>query len=384
MRHTMGGDVTSLCQGLSLRVLPALRSAAFAEAETATQAKDPRWHAAQTLVAALAAVLPSQAGIKANHSGALASEHRITDPAHPVVQLWREYWPCLEQALLPRWRPLSASDQPLATACERLAEAVVTVPVLLPEALRLLVQSAEQHALPEVQLRALGAIARQMPSPPLEPARAAEELLAAISGVTNALLRQARGVLSSPETVRALFHLLSMALGFGNQGICSGHVRPLLFRQYTLIGRCVNLLNEILPDCVSPGASAMMLRFALRLVSGDEAQQPAYRDGIVGLLPGLCASLCRALAAQEHLANLESSVDAGDILYRAADAFPTELPTALATGLRHVDVPEWARTQLQHHVESRAEWPKRWEWTTQLQTIVAEWQSERRKSFSQS
>eukprot|EP00927_Polykrikos_kofoidii_P034121 TRINITY_DN28952_c0_g2_i1.p1 TRINITY_DN28952_c0_g2~~TRINITY_DN28952_c0_g2_i1.p1 ORF type:complete len:984 (-),score=189.48 TRINITY_DN28952_c0_g2_i1:61-2781(-) len=379
IRHTMGGDATSLCQGLSTRVLPVLQAAAAAEAEAAVQTKqDLRWYAAQTVLATLAAVLPRR---RKGGSDSVAGEGVVTSEDHPAVLLWREYWSCLEAAMLPRWRPLCSDDQPLAAAAEVLAAAAVSVPVLLPDALRLLVQSVEHHVLPDVQLRALHVVLLKVPCPPLDPAVAAELLLKAILGVTSSLLSRAKDMLESPETLTALFRVLAAALASGRGGLCDGRLRPMLLVQVTLVCRCVGLLNEMLPDCTSPTAAEQMLRFAVRLVTGDELQQPAYRDGLAGQLPGLCASLCRALALQEHLAGPEGVVDAAEILYRAADAFPTELPGALAIGLRHVEVPEWSREQLRKHVETRKEWPKRWEWTVQLQQIVSEWQSEHRQAL---
>ena len=146
MRHAMGGDAALLCQGLSQEVLPRLRLKVEQEAEQALGKGDPPWNEAQAFFATLAAVLPK--------SGAA-----VMDPGHPAVALWGQQWPLLEAALL-RWEASAETDQPAQAAAEALAEAALALPALLPQALRLLVQSAEQQELPLV----LGA--ESPPTPP--------------------------------------------------------------------------------------------------------------------------------------------------------------------------------------------------------------------------
>ena len=314
MAHVMGHEAAMLCQGLSSSVLPALRGAVEGEVAAAT-AKGPLeqpWHAAQTLAATLAAMLPVSD----------AAHPPVVDAAHPVVALWREHWQFLEAALL-RWPP-SAGEQPLASAAEALAAVPAALPVLLPEVLRLLARSAASHRLPELQLKALRQALLTTPCPPLEPNHAAELLAAAICDAAEGLLgddERAAEVSRSAPTLEALYKLLVSALFQGKASELQGRLRALLLGRWEAIRRSMALLTLALPGCSSDGATEQMLRFALQLVLGEELRQAEHRLRVASLLPSLCGSLCRALVVQEHLASAEGgAVDVAELVYRASEA----------------------------------------------------------------
>mmetsp|Transcript_110813 Transcript_110813/g.324206 ORF Transcript_110813/g.324206 Transcript_110813/m.324206 type:complete len:308 (+) Transcript_110813:2-925(+) len=298
-----------------------------------------------------------------------------------MVGLWREHWPFLEAALL-RWPPSAAGDQPLAGAVDALTSAPAALPVLLPQVLHLLAQSAACHRLPDIQLRALRQVLYAIPSPPLPAAGAAELLAASITEAVGALVGdegRVGDVARSPPTLKALYKLLASSLFHGKGGLLEGRLRPLVLARWAILRRCMALLVQVLPGCTSDGATEQMLRFAVQLVTGEELSQLEHRGEVASLLPGLCSSLCRALVLQEHLASAEGgAVDVAELLYRAVESFPSEMPAALSTGLQHVsEISEGSRLLLHQHVEGFREWPRKWEWVVQLQNIIGEWQSER-------
>jgi len=362
MRHTLGGDAGLLCQGLG-RTLPMLRKAA--EAEAATEKADQPWHAAQTLFSSLAAALP-------------AVNQPVVEAVHPVVMLWKEYWVCIESALL-RWPVSSTNDQPLASAVEALKAAALSLPVLLPEALHLLTRSITHRDLPELQLRALTEIVLCVPCPPVDHARAADLLSTSVIAAGDALLERKKDLLESPDLLRALFKLFSS--GFAASS-CGGKLRTMLLANHTLAGRSISLVAETLPDCISAAAAEDMLHFTTLLMRGDDLRTASCRETLATSLPQLCYALCRALASQEYLAQYEGLIDVAEVLLSAADAFPAEMPVSLESGSSRVqELPEWSRCRLSQHVARRSEWPKKGEWVSHLQQIVYEWQGELRCKF---
>jgi len=352
MRHAMGSDAALLCQGLAQKIVPALCSASEAEAEAAPAESDPPWRAAQALFATLAATLPTEAAASAGSE-------------HPAVALWRERWPYVEAALL-RWKPSDASDQPLAAACEALAQAAQALPALLPEALQLLAKSVAQRDLPQIQLQALREVTATASCTATQ-----ELLVGTVLAAVDTLLAQQEILVASPATLTELFKLL------GNE-----RIRSLLVAQPAAGGRCLQFVILALPDCTSAEAASAMLRFTAGLAGNQEEldANEAHRSMLVAALPTLCAAVCRALATHEHLAELDDGLrGAAEFFLRYTDALPEQLPQALAAGLANAQVGEWSGARLQRLVAARADWPRLGEWLDQLQQIACEWQRERRR-----
>mmetsp|Transcript_46141 Transcript_46141/g.147360 ORF Transcript_46141/g.147360 Transcript_46141/m.147360 type:complete len:996 (+) Transcript_46141:54-3041(+) len=369
LRHTMGGDAAMLCQGLSAQIVPGLYNAAVAEATQAqSSSADLPWHAARTLIATLEAVLPP-------------AKAPVSDPGHPVIALWRGQWPFLEAALL-RWPSSPISDQPLAAAAEALGTAAARAPALLPEALALLSQSMVARSMPDAQLKALRAAILEAPCPPLDAAAAAPLLAEAVLRAADGALRRGGPDLGqSPTTLAALFALLEGALAGPRQGGEALRLWPLLLSQAEVMGRCVQLLCSALPGCASAEAAEQMLRFANRLLSVDRGRQiEAHQQMLRACLPNVCGAVCRALAAQEHMASWEGLVTAAELLWTAADALPEELEGALFAGLETLgELPAWSRMRMGKLVLNRAEWPKRSAWICEVHQLVQEWQREYRQ-----
>lgn len=372
MRHMMGGDTTLLCQGLSAQVLPVLRQATMAEAAEAEKKADPPWHAARTLFATLVALLPP------------VGDELIVDSSHPIAALWRSQWDCLQAALL-KWPASAVSDQPVAAAAEALGEAASRMPVLFPDALQLLSQSASQRQLPDAQLKALRKAVLKAPCPPLNPERAAELLGGAVLGAAEGLIGRPE-LQQSPTTLVAFFGLLAATIPEKSKLGCSLYLRSLMLAQPAMTGRCLGVLCEALPSSTSAQAAEQLLSYGVRLFSAEACQllgqqQPAHRAMLAASLPRMCAAFCRALALQEHLVTWEGLVDAAQLLYSAAELLPAELPGALVAGLEQVpEVPDWSRARLEHHVAQRKQWPKRSAWICEMQQIAQEWQRERRQA----
>merc|ERR1719253_128227 len=135
MRHAMGGDLGLLCHGLSQRALPLLCQAVSKEAESGHG--EGNWHAAQALFSTLSAVLPAVAPSAGD--------------VHPAVSLWKVHWKYFEAAML-EW-PLSATDEPAASAAQALGSAALALPEILPDAIQLIVRSILTRELPQVQLQ---------------------------------------------------------------------------------------------------------------------------------------------------------------------------------------------------------------------------------------
>merc|ERR1711924_43836 len=199
--HAMGSNPALLCQGLKEKALPLLREAVDLEQQDASTDNNPPWIATQALFSTLICALP---------------EGLSTDLAHPAVVVWREDWKYLEGALL-YWPQSSETDQPAAAASQALSAAVRSLPVLLPEALQLLSQSAKAHPTPDVQLDGLRDIALHVPCPPVDSSRAADVLSTAILGIFSDLLLQRReDLLTSPSTLTAVFRLQAEAVSMSN------------------------------------------------------------------------------------------------------------------------------------------------------------------------
>merc|ERR1719373_1032302 len=120
-----------------------------------------------------------------------------------------------------------------------------------------------------------------------------------------------------------------------------------------------------------------MMRYALRLMAAarTEPQVPGHREVLAASLRLLCCAVCRALAMQELFAAWEGLVDAAELLWVAADVFPSEFLTALDAGLEQVtEVPTWSRASFHRHLAERSNWPKRSAWICEMQTMIPEWQ----------
>lgn len=373
MRNAMCCEPQLLCNGLAHSVLPALCQTVDIEAEAAPGDPDPAWHSAQVLFATLTAALPT-------------AEAPSAELSHPAVALWKERWLYVEAALL-RWPQSSATDQPVLAATQAITAAVAALPGLLPDALPLLVQSIRHHELPIVQLDALRAIANHVACPPADAVQAARFIADAISGSVESLLDRQKSLHESPGALAALFALLADALrlspaGMTGAGPCNDQLRPQLLLKSVLLGRCLALVPIVLPDCASVPATTAMLRFMANLVSADEhaTLQSTQRPIFAAILPELCASLCQALGALEHLAELdEGLVTAAEFLLCAAAALPDDLPGALTSGLHRAHLTSGSGDRLRKHISNRAAYIKMDEWLEELQHIVCELQRESRQ-----
>jgi len=354
MRHAMGSETGLLCQGLSQKIVPALCKAVEAEAAGAAGEQDPSWRAAQSLFATLAAMLPE---VPAN----------FDDMTHPSVSVWKQCWPFLEAALI-TW-PASATDQPLTAAAESLTAAAKALPGFLPGALQLLARSAASRELPQVQLDALRDVTA---SAPLDTCRLSELLGANVLTTIDALLGQQKVLLSGPSTVAALYRLLA-----------DERVRALLFQHCDLVGRCILMAAQTLPELTSADASAAILSFVAGLIGSQEefSAEAGHRSMVVAMLPEVCRSVCLALTAHEHLAELDDGLtNAAEFFARCAEVIPLELQASLAAGLSQAQVREWSASRFQRLVTGRAEFARKGEWLDQIQQIVCELQRERRRA----
>lgn len=365
MRHSMGTDEVLLCQGLAQKVIPGLCQAAEAEAKLAPAETDPPWRAAQALFGTLAATLPSTC--------------TEASKVHPALALWREKWPYVEAALL-SWPASAVSDQPLAAASEALASAASVLPELLPQAVQVLAASATKHELPELQLQALSRVLAGDACRIVD-ARALAELLGTSLLPALEVQLQRNALPSSPSTLGAFFKLL-----------CAEQLRPLIIKNPAFGEICFGLIVQVLPNSTSAPAAAAQLRFAAALVGSSREEisaEAAFRHMLLAVLPGLCKALCEAMAALEHLADLESEGTAletcslaqmAELLLRCSTVLPEELSQDLSAGLRANSVAEWTGERLLRHLAGRADWPRKTEWLGQLEQIVREWQRERRRA----
>jgi len=370
LSHAMGADNASLCRGLAQGPLPKLRAAAEAEASVASSQAMPEWEAVRALLSTLVAALPAEpAGPSADGQ------------VPPVEVLWREHWAYVDAALM-KWSSLANTQQPAAAACVALSAVARKLPALMPDAMQLLGRSASGDELPQAQLEVLREIVADSPCPPADPARVAEVFSVTVLGIAEVLIvDRADSLLQSPETQETLFCLLAEAVrpppeGETGKGPCQDCLRPMILAQPAFAARILSLIDEALPHCLSPGSTSAMLLLATRLVSGPGSDSQAHRAVVVDALPGLCAALCRALATQAHLSELDSLAKAAGLLTSLADSLPAELAAPLEEGLIEAEVPEWSREPLLKHVAGREDWPQQWEWLGHLQEIVLEWQNE--------
>merc|ERR1719333_627397 len=102
---------------------------------------------------------------------------------------------------------------------------------MLPDASSLIARSAAQHPLPDLQLRALLAVALGVTSPPMDLAQAAELIAANIRSATQAALARSEELLTSPDTLAALFELMAGAARAPPGGPCQDRLRPVLFAE---------------------------------------------------------------------------------------------------------------------------------------------------------
>jgi hypothetical protein len=391
LRHAMGSDASLMCKGLNDKALPLLCDAVDMEAQDSSTDNDPPWNAAQALFSTLICALPD--GLS-------------TDMAHPAGVLWREKWNYLEGALL-HWNQSSTTDQPAAAAIAALTAAVRALPMLLPETLQLLSQSAKANPLPDVQLEGLRDIATSVPCPPVDPARAADLLSTAILGVSSDLLCRAQDLLESPTTLATFFKLLATSVSAAavdpaakaadenslegarrrpgedtivddGRGLCEGKLRETLLATPEFVQTCLDLAGKALVEKASDSTVVEILRFlAGVLANGREGPSP-HRSAVLAVLPKLCMVVCYSLN-QECLLDLEILEGAAEVLTLAAVGYGADFGAALTQGLDALQVPAFNRERLQLHVSACADWgSQKMEWLEQLQQIVREWQSERR------
>jgi len=385
LRHAMGSDAGLLCQGLREKALPILCEAVMmgssGELRTDLNSEDPEWNATQGLFSTLISALP---------------EGLSTDMAHPAGALWREKWHLFEGAL--QQIPSTETDQPALATVEALVAGVRALPMLLPEALELLLQSAKAHwihPLPDVQLDGLRNICVGVPCPPVDPSRAAEMLSTAILGVFSDLIlneggRASDDLLTSPSTLTAFFKLVAEAVSLtpttvtkegeveGGRGLCSGKLRELLLANSNFVLHCLELARKALEERASDSVVTEILRFCAGMLANGREGPSAHRSGVVANLPPLCMVICYVLN-QECLLDLEILEGAAEVLTLAAVGYGAEFGAALTSGLDNLQVPAFNRERLQVHVAACADWgSQKMEWLEQLQQIVREWQSERR------
>jgi len=371
MRRAMGGDEALLCGSIAQKVLPLLRQTVDSEAAQAPTEADPQWLAAQVLFSTLVTLLPPSAPARGS-------------PPHPAVPIWRECWGYAEAALL-RWPSSSATEQPAKAAAEAVTRAAHRLPELFTDALYLLKLSATQQELPDVQLQALREVALSVACPPMDAAYAAEHLAVAVAGAVSKLLAQPRTLLQSPATLVATFQLLSEAVrpspeGMVGLGLCEDRLRAALLAQPAFLERCLAAVGEALPHTLSAEAAAEMARFVSRLLGGgDGAQRAGLHDALAAHLPALLVAVCNALVSQEHLLEAGALAEVVELLVRATEVFPAEMPPALGAALGGARASEHSRGQFMRHIAARVEKRQEADWMEQVQRIVSEWQAENRR-----
>jgi len=372
MRFAMGSNSALVCQGLTSSIIPGLRNALDAEKDMAAFDTDQRWLAAQAFFATMATAVPTD-----------KAEATLD---HPAVALWQNNWQYFEDAFL-EWRLNEQTEQPRLAAAEAMQAAIRAFPGLLPTGVQLLVKSIAKTELPVLQLNALQDIVKHSPNSAEHAQQSAEALSVAILDACDALLSRHKDLLESPDTMAALYNLLSDAVlasppGSIGVGPCYDKLRPLLLAQpLRFAGRSLEFMVRALPDCTSSAASSAMFSFLSRLLSPEDAAPSAGHLSVISAaLPELLGSTCLALSSQEHLGELEALVPVGEVLWYAADMLGERMIEALTEGIKRVKLPEeWSRSRLQRLVKSRAEWPRKAEWLEQLQQIVQEWQREIRQ-----
>lgn len=378
LRFTMGGNADLMCQSMSLRVLPHLCSAVDGEAahggsssSTSTPGgAEGSWTTAQTFFSTLVSTLPV--------------ECYVGKAAHPAAKLWLDSWRYFEAAVL-HWQRDPASDQPVLSAVEALVAAGIQLPSLLPHVSGLLVRSvAATPADSELCLEALHDVILRLSCPPVDAEQAADLFCSTVASVAEVILQQPQAELQENLGVlTAFFRLMSEALrpsraGKSETGPCQDRLRPRLIVRSELIGSCLRLAIAALPDCTSEAASQQMLRFALQLLSLEDAQTQQHYETVAQLLGPLLAAMCQAFAAQRYLSDMDVLQTAGDLLLAVAAAFPKELPEALTAAVSSVRVSEHAQSLLLKHVASTATWQDTGLWMEELQQVVSEWQAESR------
>merc|ERR1712217_199804 len=128
--------------------------------------------------------------------------------------------------------------------------------------------------------------------------------------------------------------MLCTSLLDGQADRFNGQLKSQLLAEGNTIVNGLELVSAALPCCTSDAATAHMFRFAVKVVTCESLEQLAFRQSIVQVLPKLCGGICKALSAHEHLAAAEGSVDAAEVIYRAADNFSAEFMSALHLGLQ--------------------------------------------------
>lgn len=380
LRHAMGSEPSLLCQGLNEKALPLLADAVDGEERDSATDNDPPWNAAQALFSTLVCSLP---------------EGLSTDMQHPSGALWKQQWKYLEGALL-YWQQSSTTEQPATAAVEALIAAVRSLPMLLPDVLQLLAQSAQMNLLPDVQLAGLRDIAVAVPCPPVDSSKAADLLATAILGVSSDLLMKWQEIVQSPSTLHNFFRLLAEAMSNSSSpskevekdneskecshGLCEGKLCSTLLAAPDFIERCLESASELLAERCAENIIVEIFRFAAGiLASSGESRNASQRGRVIAALPTLCTAVCRALALQECLLDLEVLGGAAQVLTLAAVGYGSDFEMAIAQALDILQAPMFNRERLQSHVAACAAWgTQKMEWLEQLQQIVREWQNERR------
>jgi hypothetical protein len=380
LRHAMGSEPSLLCQGLNEKALPLLADAVDGEERDSATDNDPPWNAAQALFSTLVSSLP---------------EGLSTDLQHPSGALWKQQWKYLEGALL-YWPQSSTSEQPATAAVEALTAAVRSLPMLLPDVLQLLAQSAQVNMLPDVQLAGLRDIAIAVPCPPVDSSKAADLLATAILGVSSDLLMKAQDLAQSPSTLHLFFKLLAEAMSNSSHpskdadkdneskevshGLCEGKLCSTLLAAPDFVERCLELASEVLAERCAENVITEIFRFAAGILAGScESRNASQRGKVVAALPTLCTAVCRACALQDCLLDLEVLGGAAQVLTLAAVGYGQDFEMAIAQALDILQAPMFNRDRLQSHVAACAAWgSQKMEWLEQLQQIVREWQNERR------
>jgi hypothetical protein len=223
----------------------------------------------------------------------------------------------------------------------------------------------------------------------VDAAKASDLLATSILGVASDLLMKEQDLLHSPSTLTAFFKLIAESVSStsaqspeskesGGSGLFEGKLRLMLLAAPDFVEKCSELAGMVFAERCLEGTVKEIFRFAAGVLAGG-ADSSSYQQTVTRALPTLCTAVCRALALQECLLDLEVLGGAAEVLTLAAVNYGSDFTMAIAQGLEMMQVPFFNRERLQNHVTACAAWgSSKMEWLEQLQQIVREWQNERR------
>eukprot|EP00439_Symbiodinium_sp_Y106_P070464 s1350_g12.t1 len=168
------------------------------------------------------------------------------------------------------------------------------------EAIQLLAMGAARRRKSgsEICLAALESVMQHLPSPPLEPARAARAVSAAVGQATEAFLSQPDS-LRNPAVLKALFALWSRGLAAGKAA--AGLLRPNLLANCTTVDQLLGVFCSAMPV----HAEERMVRWLNLLPPRDGREEPGTACSI--LQEWSSTVLCLAAVFCESIASAQAS-----------------------------------------------------------------------------